>query len=60
MQIGQIMQIGELRVIGKPINPFMHNFVKWPKYVWPFYNIMHERVKETRTINETIQIQHLS
>ena len=42
------------------INLFMHNFVKWPhilkksygvntarflKYVWPFYNIMHERVK---------------
>ena len=40
------------------VNPFMHN-VKWPnillkscgvhtarfsKYVWPFYNIMHERV----------------
>ena len=44
------------------INPFMHNVVKWPnilqkscgvntarylKYVWPFYNIMHERVKTT-------------
>ena len=43
------------------INPFMHNVVKWPnilkksydvntarflKYVWPFLNIMHERVKE--------------
>ena len=42
-------------------NPFMHNVVKWPnilqkscgvnttrflKYVWPFYNIMHQRVKE--------------
>ena len=30
------------------VNPFMHNVVKWPnilKYVWPFYNIMHERVK---------------
>ena len=42
------------------INPFMHNVVKWPnmlwkscdvntarflKYIWPFYNIMHERVK---------------
>ena len=40
-------------------NSFMHNVVKWPKkkkkcgihtarflkYVWPFYNIMHERVK---------------
>ena len=40
----------------------MHNVVKWPnilktscgvnttrflKYVWPFYNIMHERVKAT-------------
>ena len=44
------------------VNPFMHNVVKWPnilyksfdvhtarflKYVWPFYNIMHERVKGT-------------
>ena len=43
------------------INPFMHNVVKWPnillkfcgvniarflKYVWPFYNIMHERVRK--------------
>ena len=43
-----------------PFNPFMHNVVKWPnifkkscgvntarflKYVWPFYNIMHEKVK---------------
>ena len=42
------------------LNPFMHNVVKWPnvlqkfchvhtarflKYVWPFYNIMHEKVK---------------
>ena len=42
-------------------NPFMHNVVEWPnkilkscgvhtagslKYVCPFYNIMHERVKE--------------
>ena len=41
-------------------NLFMYNIVKWPnilqkscgannarflKYVWPFYNIMHERVK---------------
>ena len=41
------------------VNPFMHNVVKWPnmlskscgvnsarflKYVWPFCNIMHERV----------------
>ena len=35
-------------------NPFMHNVVKWPngvntarflKYVWPFYSIIHERVK---------------
>ena len=40
-------------------NPFMHNVVKWPnilykscgvntarvlKYVWPFYNITHEKV----------------
>ena len=43
------------------LNPFMHNVVKWPnilqkscgvntarflKYVWPIYNIMHERVKK--------------
>ena len=42
------------------LNPLMHNVVKWPnillkscgvntarflKYVWPFYNIMHQRVK---------------
>ena len=42
------------------INCFMHNVVKWPnifqkscgvntarflKYVWPFYNILHKRVK---------------
>ena len=42
-------------------NPFMHNVVKWPnilkrscvvntarflKSVWPFYNIMYERVKK--------------
>ena len=51
------------------INPFMHNVVKWPnillkfcgvhtarflKYVWPFYNIMHERVNQslpTMTLN---------
>ena len=41
------------------VNPFMHNVVKWPnilqkscgvhtarflKYVWQFYNIMHEKV----------------
>ena len=41
------------------VNPFIHNIVKWPnilskscgvytarflKYVWPFHNIMHERV----------------
>ena len=40
-------------------NPFVHNVVKWPnillkscsvytarflKYVWPFYNFMHERL----------------
>ena len=43
------------------VNSFMHNVVKWPnilqkscgvntarllKYVWPFSNIMHERVKK--------------
>ena len=43
----------------RDINPFMHNVVKWSKilskscgvntarflkYVWPFCNIMHERV----------------
>ena len=26
-------------------NPFMRNVVKWP--IWPFYNIMHERVKSS-------------
>ena len=45
------------------LNPFMHNAVECPnilflKYVWPFYNIMHERVKaqeekETNCINYT-------
>ena len=44
-------------IINLLLNPSMHNAVKWPnilcgvhtarflKYVWPFYNIMHERVK---------------
>ena len=47
------------------INPFMHNVVKWPNIlqkscgvntarflmcVWPFYNIMHERVNQSVTI----------
>ena len=47
-------------MLRQKLNPFMHNVVKWPsilqkscgvhtarflKYVWPFYNIMHERVK---------------
>ena len=42
----------------------MHNVVKWPnillkfygvntarflKYVWPFYNIMHEKIKKAET-----------
>ena len=45
------------------VNPFMDNAVKWPnillkscgvntarllKHVWPFYNIMHERVKKVK------------
>ena len=30
----------------------MDNFVKWPKkYVWPFYNTMHERVKHRMFIS---------
>ena len=37
------------QLLHKLFNPFMHNVAKWPnillKYVWPFYNIMHERVK---------------
>ena len=49
-------------MLGKGrVNPFMHNVVKWPnilqiscgentarilKYVWPFYNIMHEGVNK--------------
>ena len=37
-------------ISSEVINPFMHNVVKWPdirflKYVWPFYNIMHERIQ---------------
>ena len=46
----------------RTFNPFMHNVVKWPnilwkpcgihtarflKHVWPFYNIIHERVKSS-------------
>ena len=54
----------------------MHNVVKWPnillkycgvntarflKYVWPFYNIMHERVKENGTllILDSIRIKNV-
>ena len=46
------------------INSFMHNVVKWPnillkflifkttlKYVWPFYNIIHERVNRKKQIS---------
>ena len=47
----------------------MHNVVKWPnilyksygvntarflKYVWPFYNIMHERVNVSEECSEVI------
>ena len=31
------------------LNPVMHDVIKWPrflKYVWPFYNIMHEKVNK--------------
>ena len=48
------------------VNAFMHNVVKWPnilqksrgvhtarflKYVWSFYNIMHERVNAFLTFD---------
>ena len=51
----------KIGAVTEKLNPFMHNVVKWPniilkscgvntarflKYVWPFYNIMHERVKK--------------
>ena len=35
---------------GGSFNPFMHNVVnnaRFLKYVWPFYNIIHETVKRT-------------
>ena len=50
------------------VNPFIHNIVKWPnillkscglntanflKYVWPFYNIMHERVNRKIEMSKT-------
>ena len=53
---------------GQRVNPFMYNVVKWPnilekscgvntarflKYVWPFYNIMHKRVKWVWKILDT-------
>ena len=53
-------------------NPFMHNVVKWPnillkscgvhysrflKYVWPFYNIMPERVKAAHLCGITASIK---
>ena len=33
----------------------MHNVVKWPNILWPFYNIMHERV----TIRSEIWLRSL-
>ena len=49
---------GFFQIPQKAINPFMNNVVKWfnvhtarfLKYVWPIYNIMHERVNPFRPI----------
>ena len=35
-------------------NPFM-NTARFLKYVWPFYNIMHERVKN---VTESYPLEH--
>ena len=42
--------------VGLALNPFMHNVVKWHghtarflKYVWPFDNILRERVEGLRS-----------
>ena len=60
--------------VGWLINPFMHNVVKWPnilwkscgvntagflKYIWPFYNIMHERVKKLSLMIKKWQTTHV-
>ena len=42
--------------ITRDVNPFMHNVVML-KYVWPFYNIMHERVERFNCFN--LQISFL-
>ena len=46
------------QLVAQVIKSFMYNVVKWPnihknqlKYVWPFYNIMHERVKSFHFIS---------
>ena len=47
-------------------NPFLHNVEKRPKscgvhtvkflkYVWPFFNIMHERIKRKRQRSGTLR-----
>ena len=36
--------------ITRDFNPFMHNVVML-KYVWPFYNIMRERVERFHCFN---------
>ena len=56
------MQLSKMQGVQR-VNPFVHNVVKWPnillkscgvnsarflKYIWPFYNTMHERVKRIR------------
>ena len=60
--------------IKRLLNPFMHNVVKWPdilqkscgvdtarflKYVWPFYNIMHERLNNFHFIMCQLKKQKL-
>ena len=44
LQIKKIINYTPRIIYG--FNPFMHNVVKWPS-IGPFYNIMHERVKNS-------------
>ena len=39
------------------INPFMHNVVKWPNILWPFFYIMREKVGVSDTHREKRQKQ---
>ena len=58
-------------ILESTFNPFMHNIVKWPnilqkscsvhtarflKYVWPFYNIMHDTVKRLFCVDIELKV----